>query len=247
MSTSRAILSTVHPVDTAEGTLPGGLVVLYCDLASVGLDLAGAQALLPQAEWAELQPVARAEVRIRRIVARTVLVCVLAERLGCSPGDISLVRGPLGKPALSPDHGVGLQFNLSHSGDHAVIALSTLGSTGVDLEVLRERARLQGLAALAFGPAELQSWHDTGCELRDFYRLWTRKEAAIKAWGHSAADMRSVTLRQGGTVTWPAAVALGMPQEACVWALDLGDRGVGAVALLAHTVPNRTEKNVQKH
>ncbi len=74
------------------------------------------------------------------------------------------------------DHG----FCLSHKNDHALIALGNTQKPGVDLEALRER----DTAALIeqIGNATEKS-HLAACDydLLSFYRLWTLKEALIKA------------------------------------------------------------------
>lgn len=107
---------------------------------------------------------------------------VLAGYAGCSPAALRFAVTTRGKPYL-PDYTEGLYFNVSHSSDLAVIAVSRDYEIGVDLEIPRpvEPAVAQAffsaaeVAALAALPED--RWLD------GFYRCWTRKEAFVKALG----------------------------------------------------------------
>jgi 4'-phosphopantetheinyl transferase len=124
--------------------------------------------------------------RRRFILARGQLRQVLASRLGIPPSEIELEYGRQGKPSLSRRMpGRTLQFNLSRSQDIAVIALSTDGAVGVDVEAIRAVPEADDIAALCFSAAE----HKSYCKLRPedrlegFLRSWTRLEAISKALG----------------------------------------------------------------
>ena len=78
-----------------------------------------------------------------------------------------------------------VSFNLSHSGDDALIALTGSRSVGIDLEQRRPQVDFDSVAAGVFGAGERALL--AGLSGRDkpdlFYRLWTCKEALIKAKG----------------------------------------------------------------
>ena len=78
-----------------------------------------------------------------------------------------------------------VSFNVSHSGDHGLIALNAGRRLGVDVEECVPKPTLALLIEEVMGPdeqAELAALH--GVErLHRFYRLWTLKEALIKALG----------------------------------------------------------------
>jgi 4'-phosphopantetheinyl transferase len=118
--------------------------------------------------------------RDRFIFARAALRRILADELGEDARELRILEGPHGRPELA---GLPLHFNVSHSQDKALIAVSSTARIGVDIEALApierdlvERffssAEQASLAALA-GP----DWE------RGFYRCWTRKEAFVKALG----------------------------------------------------------------
>jgi 4'-phosphopantetheinyl transferase len=126
----------------------------------------------------------------RFILTRGLLRIVLGVCLNRRPGDLRFTYGEYGKPDLLRAGATRqLAFNVSHSEDLAVFALTAGTEVGVDVELLRPREDLDALARTAFSPAEFDSYgRFTPAERpRAFYRCWTRKEAFIKAIGHGFA------------------------------------------------------------
>uniref|UniRef100_Q01XE3 4'-phosphopantetheinyl transferase n=1 Tax=Solibacter usitatus (strain Ellin6076) TaxID=234267 RepID=Q01XE3_SOLUE len=81
-----------------------------------------------------------------------------------------------GKPYLC--HAPELQFNLSHSSDRALVAITLDNPVGVDLERIRPLAEHAAIAERYFPPSERQPG-----DQEDFFRRWTRYEAVLKAQG----------------------------------------------------------------
>ncbi len=123
--------------------------------------------------------VARAARRF--IVARAALRTVLGSATGTAPEDIEFELGPHGKPHLAAG---GPHFNASDSGEFVVIALSH-AEVGVDIEAQRQLAQLDRLAGRICTDSELELLQKTPGEARHdlLLRLWTCKEAALKAIG----------------------------------------------------------------
>ncbi|MFF9011358.1 4'-phosphopantetheinyl transferase family protein [Streptomyces sp. NPDC014870] len=124
-----------------------------------------------------------------RIALRT----LLGRRLGRAPGEVGLLRrrcprcaGPHGKPALSPGQGR-LHFSVSHSAGRALLALAVT-PVGVDVQGPLP-ARAAETCAEALHPLEqLDLTRLTGDQRTfAFARLWTRKEAYLKAVGTGLA------------------------------------------------------------
>jgi 4'-phosphopantetheinyl transferase len=86
------------------------------------------------------------------------------------------------KPAVS-----GIEFNLSHSGDFIVIALSHSG-IGIDIEYLKRSFDFRDVLTNCFNEEEM-SFVLQGDIALNFYSLWTRKEAVLKATGEGLTDM----------------------------------------------------------
>jgi 4'-phosphopantetheinyl transferase len=109
----------------------------------------------------------------------------LAAYLGVAPGDLRLGRGAFGKPALEGPH-AGLSFSWSHTGEMALLGVAwELPELGVDIERDRPRPRLLDIAGRYFAPAEAAWLAGQSLEHRQtsFLRLWTAKEAVLKAHG----------------------------------------------------------------
>jgi len=124
--------------------------------------------------------------RHRYIVAHAALRLVLAGYLHCKPADVLLQPGALGKPLLAGPGRVGsLSFNLSHSGDWGLLGVGQQEHIGVDIEQYRDIPDLQEVAATVLSEAELSVLHTRPAQERAacFLRLWTRKEAVVKATG----------------------------------------------------------------
>jgi 4'-phosphopantetheinyl transferase len=141
---------------------------------------------------------------------------VMATHLGLPLPSWSWHPGTHGKPHLTQaEHG---HVNLSHSEDWALLAWHPGAPIGVDIEWVRELPDLAQLAAHHFTTAE-QAWMQAGdAEVRTerFYRLWSAKEAALKALG-------------SGLLVAPQRVEVDLSQGACVTRIDLGPADARAV------------------
>lgn len=120
--------------------------------------------------------------RERYIRGRGCLRRILALQLNREPRQLEFSFGPHGRPYLA---GSGLSFNISHSEDLAVCALSHSRSVGIDLEVHKEAFCFGSLLSMVF--TETERCHldeSSGMERRRrFYDFWTAKEAMMKLTG----------------------------------------------------------------
>jgi 4'-phosphopantetheinyl transferase len=122
--------------------------------------------------------------RARHVFRRGMLRHVLGFHLGLEPGQLAFDSGSFGKPGLVADAGCGARFNLSHSGDMVAIAVRRGGEVGIDVEVVRTIDEMEAIARDYFAAAERQHLARTQDDRdRAFLRLWTRKEAYVKAVG----------------------------------------------------------------
>lgn len=157
-------------------------------------DHAELDALPADERWRAAEIVVPA-VRRRFVRARAALRRVLSAATGRPPHALAIDYGAHGKPRLA-DH-PGLHFNLSHSGELAVIATSTLGEVGIDLEALRPRPDLLPVARRFFAAEEaaMVEAFDGAARSRAFLRVWTRKEAVLKATGRGIGiDTRAIAV-----------------------------------------------------
>ena len=127
--------------------------------------------------------------RQRFIVAHGVLRDLLARYLRTQPGQLRFVCNAFGKPALAPEFGTGLKFNLSHSAGLVLIAIATAFDVGVDLEYIGAQSDYADIARRFFSPAEIDYLNALPSHLyaEAFFSCWTKKEAFLKACGEGLA------------------------------------------------------------
>ena len=118
--------------------------------------------------------------------SRRLLRRILARLLECSEQSLSFAPGDHGKPRIvAPPATTGLRFNLSHSHDAWLLAVSRTAEVGVDIERWRADVEVQSLSERFFAPTEARILRGLAGEaaLEAFFRAWTRKEALLKARG----------------------------------------------------------------
>ncbi len=122
----------------------------------------------------------------RKAQGRQPLLRTLAVYLGIEADEVTLVEGAHGRPRLDLAHKASLDFNWSHSGEHALIAVARDIAPGIDVELRRPRPRALPLARRFFGSDEAEALAALPNDARDaaFLELWTAKEAVLKAHGH---------------------------------------------------------------
>lgn len=123
---------------------------------------------------------------VHYIAAHAFLRSLLARYLEIGPKEIRFEYGPHGKPALHQTHNTRrLRFNLSHSGGIALCAVSLNLEIGVDIEKRRDIKDWNLMAKNSFAREEWESLKSLPEEeqLNGFFKLWTQKEAYIKALG----------------------------------------------------------------
>jgi len=125
--------------------------------------------------------------RRRFVVLHAALRRLLAGYMGEAPKGLRFERGERGKPSLRGEPE--LQYNLSDSGELGLLAVSRSGPVGVDVELPRRVASLEAIARRFFAPQELQALLEYAPDQRPlaFRRIWTRKEAYLKALGEGIA------------------------------------------------------------
>ncbi len=175
--------------------------------------------------------------RERFVAARGLLRTILAYYLDMEPDQLRFSYNPYGKPDLAPEFdGHGLRFNMSHSHEVTLIAITRGREIGLDIELIRPDLAYEQIARRFFSPGEVATLLALPPNLRQeaFFVCWTRKEAYIKARGEGLSyplDQFEVSLVPGE----PAALLMtqGFPREASRWSIYDLDPGPGYAAALA--------------
>ena len=163
------------------GELPPAEVHLYrCCLDWEQSSLDWTDGWLSGTEKARAEQLVDPVKRNRFSAARASLRWLLAKYLDQSPHLVTIHYEEGGKPYVQD-----LQFNVSHSRDRALIAITRTCSAGVDIEFIDPGVSYWQVAALAFTPKEHQALSAIAQEKQRqvFYEMWTSKEALLKAHG----------------------------------------------------------------
>lgn len=122
----------------------------------------------------------------RFVTARSWSRRIIAYHLDEEPGRIRFDSGEHGKPRIAEPLGA-IEFSLAHSGDIALLALSTKAMVGVDVEQHDRKVEYLAIAERFFSSAENAAMqdlkHDPVLLAEAFFTCWTRKEAYVKATG----------------------------------------------------------------
>jgi len=102
-----------------------------------------------------------------------------------SPQKWEFVTNEFGKPRLSDSHGITLHFNLSHTDKGVAFIFTFLGTCGIDIEEPKKLLLDNGLIDVVLSENEKNVYMASSKKTRLFYRIWTLKEAYVKALGQS--------------------------------------------------------------
>lgn len=167
------------------------------------------------------------------IAARGLLRMVLSRYLSIEPAKLRFDYGPYGKPELAREMNKhGLCFNLSHSGNLALYAMA-VSQVGVDLERIQPDLDYEAIAQRYFSSQEATALLALSSSYRckAFFRLWTCKEAYLKAKGEGI--FQGLSQVEISLTSTDAATFLridGDPQTAANWSLQELSLGPGYVA-----------------
>lgn len=234
----QAVGRPLPPAGTAARTIPRlDVWRLRLDAkASLNADLA----LLDEAEVRRAADLLFPQERRQFVMGRAFVRRVLAHYTGRPPRAIPISTGRNGKPALSHAEG-GIGFNLSRSRSGYLLGVIEGLELGVDLEERHHVLDRNQLARAYFARQEFNVLQTRIHGVRDdlFLRIWTRKEAVLKAAGAGLseapnrfevdADLPVQTIRYGSA---------GKGEQASYCIVDLSDEsGIAAVAVRGHDGP----------
>jgi 4'-phosphopantetheinyl transferase len=159
--------------------------------------LPGGTDVLDDVERRRLSALVGATARARFIASRQRLRAILGRYLGIPAAQVRFRTQPGGKPAIEQP-ATPLEFNLSHTGDLALLAVARQ-PVGIDVERDRAVPRCLDIARRVLTPAQVAALETLAepARSREFLRLWTRFEAAQKAHGAGVFGERTGAGRTG--------------------------------------------------
>ncbi len=232
---------------TLTGPGPGETWVLRVDLDPEP----GCDDLVRLPDWRFLcdEEQARARRFIRPRDGRRFAVCrgslrvILGLLSHVPPQAVSFRFGAGGKPELSQRGALGVHFNVTHSDELALIAVSRDRQLGVDIERVRTISEAARIVTSYFTAAEQAQFAAITPEGRDtaFLRGWTRKEAILKAKGVGLAGLATAYETMFGTAALASTFSPVAPRPRVgdweLWETEPRPGYVAALALAADDVP----------
>ena len=168
---------------------PTDLPLFICKVDSVSeFEPAFFTSTLTAGELARAARFRTLELQRRALLARLVVRRILSwYQPSIAPSDWRFESEARGKPFIQNQVDKPLYFNLSHSTDTIALTLAPFPLIGVDVEHIRSERNhdLVDIAKHSFSEAEVEALTrlDPAQRSNHFYRLWTLKEAFIKATG----------------------------------------------------------------
>jgi 4'-phosphopantetheinyl transferase len=223
--------------EVASTICPREVHVYHVDLSLAESDVERLISFLDLNEKEQTARFATAVLKRRYVASHGNLRLALSRYLGLEPGEIRFARGPHGKPALDPSHGSTLRFNLSHSSEKCLIAVTEGREVGIDVERIRALDDWREIAERFFSERETfrLSSLPTSLVKTAFFATWSRKEAYIKALGLGLAfDLSAfeveVDPREGARLLWTLDEGVGKEQW-CMKNIDVGAEYCAALAV----------------
>lgn len=178
--------------------------------------------------------------RRRFVVSHAALRIVLGHHLQKEANEVEISLSQAGKPYLADSSGV--SFNMSHSHELAVIAVTRDRNVGIDIEYVTPKPRvLQALRPYLSGDEDgLLSMTPPGERNRRMLRYWVAREAVFKAFGRGGAglpDSCSVPLEDESACAWQELLSA----EGANWLvrpIHVEDAYVGALAIEGSAPPD---------
>lgn len=164
------------------------------------------EALLGADERRHYEELAQPDHRREYLIGRVFLREVIAAYSGGAAAELEFESNASGKPRLKATPATTpLSFNFSHGADLMACAVTRLGEVGVDVETISQDRGMVEVADHYFSSIELAGLEALGAvdQQSQFFRIWTLKEAYIKARGegHSQAlDSFSFYCPDPGTI-----------------------------------------------
>lgn len=179
------------------------------------------------------------EHRLKFIAARATLRKILSHYLSIDPNAISFTENKYGKPGLKDEiNKSSIFFNISHSHNMALFAISNEENIGIDIEAVNRKIDFDEISKRFFSDRENEHIQALPISQKsiDFYKIWTAKEAFIKAIGQGLSfPLKEFEISLNNNTISLASI-YGDPNKASTWNLfkyDVPDEYESSIAIQA--------------
>jgi 4'-phosphopantetheinyl transferase len=219
------------PESNAIASPVTGVGLWWARLTATDRELTELSSWLSPAEHARAARFGRDSLRRRYIVGRALLRKLLGAAVDLAPGAVPIVRGARGRPRL--DGIQGIDFNVSHTQDMALVGIARGPRIGVDIERADRDVNADGLSRKFLSEQERATLDPLAAEARRlrFLRYWTCKEAMSKATGDGiAAPFRHMEVALGEEIELVHGAAPYEPERWRLFAVDVPSGFLGTLA-----------------
>ncbi|OOY59153.1 4'-phosphopantetheinyl transferase family protein [Solemya velum gill symbiont] len=198
MSTGKIVFEEIRQIDKISALLldQKELHVWKLNLTNFPDNASG---YLDTKELQRYQRIIPEQQKNRFLASRYWLRQILSDYLNCPLHELQFTSGEKGKPALITP-GIKLEFNLTHTGDYAALAIAIDTQVGIDIESIRGKINTVKIARQLFSVNEIEQLEalPTQQQSNYFFECWTRMEARQKCMGlgifnEKVADEQVVT------------------------------------------------------
>jgi 4'-phosphopantetheinyl transferase len=185
-------------------------------------------------EWVRAARLVRKADRLAFVAARVLARMLLARTASCEPHVIGLELDARGRPSITwPDRLRRYDVSISHTQGLVGVAIAGRGAVGLDLEPLDRPVEVASLADLVLAVPERNALRDLPAEAAQarFLRLWTLKEAYLKARGTGLAEDPAAIAFDPDCD--PMAVTL-LPSDGASWTFRQRTWSTGHVVAVCH-------------
>lgn len=163
------------------------IVIYSADFRDFASDVDELNSILSLSEQQRAERLFFSDDQVNIKVSFALTKIILAEWLCCAAREIVFEYGPHGKPFCLNQHGV--NFNISHSQDQFLMAVSREREVGIDIEVIKGSRDVLALSERYFSKNEIAYLNSLPVseQVKAFYRIWAAKEAFIKLIGKGLA------------------------------------------------------------
>jgi 4'-phosphopantetheinyl transferase len=186
-------MTEVWALTTRALPLEPGMVDLYGGMVGAFRSrLPEFSQLLCEAEQVRAERYRYDKDREEFVIGRGLLRRLLGQYLGVGPEAVTFTYGKHGKPSVE-----GMWFNLAHSGGWLLYGVCGDRPIGVDIEQVKPMPELDKLSGRFFTKTEARLVQSLGEPLKTetFFRIWTAKEAYLKATGAGLGQIKSLEVR----------------------------------------------------
>lgn len=169
------------------------------------------------------------------ILRRYHLRLILSKYCDCQPYEIMFSYNYCKKPFIFISEFKEIKFNLSYSKELMLVGLSNHDDIGIDIEKIIEIRNLENVAIENFSLQELKLYNSKLDKTDTFFKIWTRKEAFVKAKGKGLyLPLKSFCVQINSSGSYEHLIIFNHPSESKLWrtvGLNTSDGYIASLAI----------------